>query len=347
MFDNTQTGSKNLTIELSRVFFTTVIMLHHFRMYSDALPFGGGYMATDFFFMLSGLFIYSTYKHTDSVTYIKKRYIRLISEYLPLNLLLLGIYICVFRLKYPISTWEIIRENLMIEIMIPDSSARFNAPMWYLGYLLIGSFVVYISLKICDKNHRPKILIMLGMMSFILYVILILIHKNGNIYPQYHCIFDINPLVRSISGLSIGCLLGFATTRSNIKHNISLSTIPFILLIDVYLLMWLDGYTKYDILIYVFIIINVYIVNIHKTRISNSLTLKMILIAGRSSYCAYIIHFPIARIITEYRIFCNIDWKLYSLIFVIMIWLLAIFLSSILNKIISFLLVVILHRNNQ
>ena len=111
--------------------------------------------------------------------------------------------------------------------------------------------------------------------------------------------------------------------------------------------MWLDGYTRYDVLIYVFIIINVYIVNIHKTRISNSLTLKMILIAGRSSYCAYIIHFPIARIITEYRIFCNIDWKLYSLIFVIMIWLLAIFLSSILNKIISFLLVVILHRNNQ
>ena len=339
--------SKNLTIELARVFFTTVIMLHHFRMYSDALPFGGGYMATDFFFILSGVFIYSAYQHTDSVTYIRKRYIRLISEYLPLNLLLMVIYTVVFKLSYNSSVWEIIRENLMLELLVPDSSARFNTPMWYLGYLLIGSLIVCIALRVFHKRFRPRVSIMIGMIPLFLYVVIMAIHGNGNVYPQYQCVFDIYPLIRSISGLSIGCFLGYAVVkRSSKSFSYSFFIILLILLTDIYLLIWVNGYTRYDILVYIFVIINVYVISAHKTEVNNVQIKKMILLIGRSSYCAYIIHFPIARIITAYNIFTNIDWKLYSLIFVIMIWLFAIISSNSLRYIITNLSKVISHHNN-
>ena len=50
----TENKQYNIALDISRILFTTFIMLHHFRGYSDVMPYGGGYMATDFFFMLSG-----------------------------------------------------------------------------------------------------------------------------------------------------------------------------------------------------------------------------------------------------------------------------------------------------
>ena len=325
MSESTKEQGKNLTIELFRILFTTVIMLHHFRMYSDALPFGGGYMATDFFFMLSGLFVYREYEHNSSLIYLKRRYVRLITLFLPLNLVLFAIIVGIFKFSYTYTLWEFIRENLMLEVFIPDSSLRFNAPMWYLGYLLIASFMVHLVLRVfCKRKHHFTCFIILGTFIFILYITIIFTHGCGNIYPQCRAIFDIKPLIRGLCGLICGCFIGFISAKVHSPSKLNAIILPFVVVLDIYILMWKTGYTRYDILIYVFIVFNIFLINNYNLYYHNTFLEKTTLLFGETSYCAYIIHFPIAHIIAAKHVFADWDWKIYSLLFIVLIWGLAI-----------------------
>lgn len=74
---------KNLYIEFLRIILTMAVCLHHFRLYSNALPYGGGYIAVDCFFIISGYYLSrhliesAKGKEESMMDYVRQRYKRL------------------------------------------------------------------------------------------------------------------------------------------------------------------------------------------------------------------------------------------------------------------------------
>ncbi|HAL58668.1 MAG TPA: hypothetical protein DCP64_04210, partial [Sarcina sp.] len=78
--------NSNLSIELFRILFTFVIVIHH----ASSFPGGDtclrhGYLCVEFFFILAGFFLYRSFraeKEHSTFAYLKKRLRRLYPEYL-------------------------------------------------------------------------------------------------------------------------------------------------------------------------------------------------------------------------------------------------------------------------
>lgn len=309
------------SINIYRVFFTTVILLHHFRMYSDQLPYGGGYMATDFFFIMSGFLLYKTYEREEFHSigkYIYKRYIRLSVPLILCNFILFFTSKIFIEYRLPNNFAWFLKENLMIELFSCNSSERFNPPCWYLGMLLLASLIVYFILKVTE-NVKNKSLIrnLVFLSTTLIYIVLVYINGNGNIYIQHKVLFDAKTFLRALSGVSLGAIFG------NIKMIIPSKIRAFVLgLLTLWLgwfLLWEDGYSRSDILVYLLLVFSTYLICEEKKDYSNFISNAFSSLA-RASYVAFIIHYPLVRILAFYKIFGQLDWKIYSAMYLIIVW---------------------------
>jgi len=319
---------KNIGIEIYRIYFTSVIALHHFRMYSDAFPFGGGYMATDFFFILSGFLLYisNQKKNSDTWLYLKNRYLHLFCSLFFCNccLLLFSRYTIAYKVSGGI--WGVIRESLMLEVGKLDSSDRFNVPTWYLGVMLFVSAFVWLLLSKNSKTEeRQWRVFVLTIVGLVVYGVIIFIKGYGNIYSNYSLISIVESYTRGFCGMICGVCLA-CIEQINIKtyqifnnNVIRIGILGLILLCDTYLLLWRDGYNRWDFIVYLWIIINVLVITVCRIRLRVEWC-NLMCYWGKIAYFVYIIHFPIARIVTSMRLFGEIDWKICSILFLIICW---------------------------
>lgn len=316
-----KSNNENVLINIYRFFFTTVVILHHLRSYSDLLPFGGGYMATDFFFILSGLLLYMTFeKETQhsAISYLKRRFARLFFPLVFCNLLLFVISKIVINYIYPLNFFCFLKENLMIELFSCNSFERFNPPCWYLGMLILASFFVYILLCLTEKaSNKKAIRFIIISILIILYFGVLFIKGYGNIYIKDARIFDLNALSRSLCGVSLGALMG--GVKIDIPSKYRLFFISVISIIIAYCLLWRNGYSRFDIIIYIMIAFLVYSIcfqnDIRLARFDNLFSCL-----GRASYVCYLIHFPIIRIMKYYNCFGRLNWKIYCVLYIIFVW---------------------------
>ena len=157
--ENVYLMKRKLSIEVLRIWFTICICLHHFHMYSENLPFGGGYLAVDFFYMISGFYLMDNFSRQKETSfnictlgrYIKKRYIRLWPDYLWAFLMTLCIKIVLGRAFKYTNIWMLIQELLMVDFNFSSVSTRINPATWYCSYLLLTSIIVYVLLSFRKK----------------------------------------------------------------------------------------------------------------------------------------------------------------------------------------------------
>lgn len=152
---------KNQTIDIWRYFFTIFICILHFKEYfGENYPFGGGYLAVEFFFVLSGFFVMSaackTIKKNNyssageaTVDYFWRRVKKLYPQYL-FSLAFLAIYVVFIRKS--ISGIEYLRNGLpeifLLQMSGIGNSWRINSAMWYVSALILGSAILfYLALK--------------------------------------------------------------------------------------------------------------------------------------------------------------------------------------------------------
>lgn len=318
---------KNLGVEMLRVLLTLAVCLHHFRMYSDALPYGGAPPAVDGFFIISGYYLYKQFmkkeegKEKSVVRYIRKRYKKFFPDYF-----LAFAVAFIFRLlikAIPSDDWfGYVREALMIEFWGIDISIRINPPDWYCGYLLLAGAIVFIYIKRMRKcNVFPYVTVVLWMG---IYAILARWVPYINIYPQYQSILHIT-ILRAVAGLLLGVSVfdvsqrtsGMAKRLNKEARGIS---VLFLGVGLVYTLFWRDPVPYVDYIVVFSIAVLFYLLASMEEKCQNMHIRHIVEYIGELCFTIYLNHYLVAFIFYKYSLFRLLDWKLVSLCFLMIVF---------------------------
>ena len=313
-------GKKSI-IELYRLLLTIAICLHHFRLYSEALPYGGGYLAVDFFFILSGVFLFVHYqKESDNskkkeqvLKYATSRYLRLYPQYLFVLLISFIAYLFTFSLQEiggkPLKR---VLKFLMMDCLYVSERTEIMPQGWYCSALFFASVVVF---ALCCLLRKKFYCYFAPLLSLSIYAFLYLKFGYLNLYDQFGYIFSVG-FYRGIAGLSLGTFIGYIVTKSEGKWN-NQRAIRIILIvvsaICAYGVLWYNGYSKFDFVYVILFAIMIYLLFLMKDicfLFSSKFYIKML-------NMMFLVHHVIALLFSQYDILRGYDWKIVSLVYVV------------------------------
>lgn len=203
---------RNALIDGYRFIFIIVICILHIKEYSgnSQPPMAGGYLAVEFFLILSGWLLIKHYdsevkreKRPDVVKFFVYRYKRLFPQY-AVGFILLSIIDILFFEKYNFLAFisSYLWEFFMLQIT--GLGAWHFDLFWYVSALLVASVVIYYLLI----NDREKFI------SVYAPIIVLLIYSW--FYQTRHCVAGIglstNTFIvsdgfwRALAGMSVGCI---------------------------------------------------------------------------------------------------------------------------------------------
>lgn len=201
---------RNELINLLKFIFILIVCFHHTGWWSSVMH--HGYIVVEFFFIVSGYFLYQTYfkKHLSPKEYFIKRVERIYPTYL----LILGVYLLFsilfpqFFTPYNTREWIIAaaKDVLLLqsvgvqvtEMVLP----RFNPSDWYVSSFFWGSILLYCLLKYKKICVISLMLIVTCTYSF---YFIFKIGTLNDVWGYWHIFYM--PLFRGLAGLSTGILL--------------------------------------------------------------------------------------------------------------------------------------------
>ena len=198
------------SIEAFRFIFMLIICIWHYQS-TEALA--HGYMAVEFFFMLSGVLMFFSANKEEALgtfEYTMKK----VKRFAP-DCLLLIVYV---NLRHMILPALLGRKELDVSWLLqalPESlflqnigiyTGGVNFPMWYVSVLLFGGAFVYALLRF-DK--RLTVSIILPMIVLVGYTYIFNMDKRGRIdsFDLYGGVYS--PMLRGVCGMSLGVVLGY------------------------------------------------------------------------------------------------------------------------------------------
>ena len=201
-------NKKLLSVEAFRFIFMTIIAMWHFDRIN---PFTHGYIAVDFFFILSGFLIYRSYikRKYDALKYTITKLKRFYPEYII-------VFIIAFLMKLRI----LLRDNDVITILFDAISegtlihsvgiyeGNVNPPSWYVSVLLIGGGLLY---SVLFYNRRLAVSIIFPL--FVLFSYTYLLGFNGSIELFATVGFVSQCLFRGMAGMALGIVLSAFSLR--------------------------------------------------------------------------------------------------------------------------------------
>ena len=192
---------KNISIELFRILFTAVICIHHARGPLAAGWLKHGYLCVEFFFFVSGFFLYKSFcaeSQHDSFRFLAHRICRLYPDYVLADIIAIfafGIYAHKFTISSAAGELMMLQASGLI-------GSSYNYPAWYVSALVVGSFLVYGLLSV----RREAFTAVIGP-GLILLVYTYLMHQPGGL-EQWQCAGPFSlPLMRGFAGLAVGSLI--------------------------------------------------------------------------------------------------------------------------------------------
>ena len=199
---------KNPSIEFFRFYFLLVIALGHFNSCEGLMV--QGFSPVEFFFVLSGFFIYkSVQKHPQLSVYeyTLNKVKRFFPEYFT------ALFICTIIHFY--SYWHNgMKEDTIMFLQSFISEAMFlqgtgflpgniNYPCWYLSVLIIGGAFVFAVIKYINKQAITILLPCVVLFSYTL------LFTQFDTIEQWGSLRFISlPLLRGIAGMSLGAVIG-------------------------------------------------------------------------------------------------------------------------------------------
>ena len=200
--------NKKHSIEALRFIFMLVIAVWHFGRVN---PFTHGYIAVDFYFILSGYLLYGSYiRHKyDALVYTVEKLRRFYPEYI-------FVFIIAFLMKVGI----LLRENDYITVFLNAISegllihgvgvydGNVNPTSWYISVLLLGGGLLYAMLY-CSKRVAVGVLFPL----IVLLGYTALLRLNGSLEQFSSGLFISECLLRGMAGMSLGVILAVFVER--------------------------------------------------------------------------------------------------------------------------------------
>ena len=291
-----------------------------------------GYIAVEFFFILSGYFIYKSCvkdnsKSVFSYTWskIKRFYPEVLIVIIPSSLINYNLL-----LEHP--------EFLLNSCFFVSNTGVFeggvNAPLWYLNVLIWGGGLVYAVLK----NYRSVANTIIFPLSVLLIYTYLFQKNDGSleIWGTYLCFYI--PLWRGIAGMSLGCLLARFQEIKSKELQKRYSLINFLFLISIvgclYIVFSEKHYDRYALLFYCIIILSCFTQNSLVNRLFKSTLWSRL---GELSFEMLLVHIPITIVLMKLNtIFMLPDFPIIA-IYLILVLVASMLLKMINNVFVNFL----------
>lgn len=287
------------SLEFYRFVFCLIVILHHFQGYGHGTEAKGGYLAVDFFFILSGFFLLKYYysqvdkEGTDekkSLQYLWHRVKVLFPHHLFSWLCCVPIFIFITNKSFSIFLKQGIGELFFLRGTGVGVDTSVNGVNWYLSVLVVFSYFI---LYLIQKN---KNIFIYGIAPFcFLSVMGILYNKYGhlNVYNF------MSPILtwgcwRGVAELCLGCIIyeifihiksySFWINRKIIR----IATILEIFILSVSIYQMLNGKNKGDYMIPYLISILLLSSFLCKSYLSRLLNNRLSIFLGKLSYPVYL-----------------------------------------------------------
>lgn len=319
---NKRRKPRTLEIEMLRLWCTIAVCLHHLRYCSEALPYGGGYIAVDFFFMVSGFYLRQSYVHKKNAIgvfkFIKKRYIRLYKDYVIAFIIAFFINLFIFKINISGSIFGYISEAFMLEIGNLESGLRINPPDWYCGYLLFASAVIYVF----QKNIKRWIGSFSLFLGTILYFLLAISQRHLCIFPLREGVNEM-AVLRAMAGLLIGIFIFELYKKNELIEvpNVVLKTVFFGGIIWIsYMIFWDTAFSVTDYIVLPVFAILIYICQFIEISCLMKINNTIWEVFSQLGYIAFLNHYVVVKMINYYNLFNYLDWKVVSLLYIFIIF---------------------------
>ena len=211
---NSNTRTRNYAIDFIRMICTLIICLHHFQEHINTYWIRNGQLCVEFFFILSGFYLYRTYvdnKNMSTIEFTKKR-IKSLFPYYIYSL----IVIFIIRIFQGISEQNLdilklffgfISEGLFVQKLGIYENVL-NWPLWYVSVLIFAGIIIFEMLKRDNKKY-----------IYIYSILIVLFYFNlCHINPTESCMYGIYmPFLRGVANMTIGCVIGSILEKEGCK----------------------------------------------------------------------------------------------------------------------------------
>lgn len=273
----------------------TIIAIWHFGRIN---PFTHGYIAVDFFFILSGFLIYNSYiRHKyDALEYTIVKLKRFYPE-----------YIIVFLISFFMKLRILLRDNDIITVVFNAISegtlihsvgiygGNVNPPSWYVSVLLIGGGLLY---SVLFYNRRLAVSIIFPLLVLLSYTYLLGV--NGSIELFATVGFVSQCLLRGMAGMALGIVLSVFSLRYSqefFRKHILFDVFSLIALAVVVILLFENrNYDKMALLAFCMLILSCSISNALVNRIFKSQIWKKL---GGVTFEMLLVHSPVIWVINN------------------------------------------------
>ena len=212
---------KNYAIEWYRYFFAFFICTLHFKEYfGDPYPFGGAYLAVEFFFIVSGFFLMQSIDRQKGGTeglglergtaaFFVKKFKHLYPQYI-LSWALLAAYSVLSRHSLTIRDILVDHPAEIFMLQILGAGKRLNPAMWYVSALLFVSVVVY---YLANKNRKRFVYAIAPVCTVLIYSYLYqTVGALGGVGWKNLLIVR-EGFWRGLAGICLGCIVYEAYTK--------------------------------------------------------------------------------------------------------------------------------------
>ena len=214
-------------LDYYKIIFTFGVCFMHFESThweNTRQIFEGMYLAVDFFFVLSGYFIYQSYEKSKQKSvkhFLKKRWKEFFSPtVLMLILFLLYDYAHIIKTDPTVfaagsdigtATFGTIFEALFLQMFIPTH--MYNFPIWYISVLLIVGTVIYYFINKKKGNIKAYILPVL-IVCTIIYGYMCNTYGNIDVHTSENHILGIyDGVLRGFADITIGIILYYFSDK--------------------------------------------------------------------------------------------------------------------------------------
>lgn len=296
------TSNKIYSVELLRFLFMVVICLWHFRGIVPSVE--HGYLAVEFYFILSGFLLYRSFKggkYHNAIDYTIRKVKRF---YLPVLIALVFSLVVCWRMWLTGNVVHDINHVLVESLMLHRSpmfgSGSINGPVWYVTVLLLSGLLLY---RLLQQGWRLGLLFL----TVTGYGWLIAHYKSVD------CLFQspdvgILLLLRGLSGMSLGALVAMLSDRLPMAARVSrwASALAFYCLgAFLYVCVWAADVRDEEAILLASILV---LACFAETGWFNkTLSHRCFAPWGKLSLYMLVIHFPVCRVM-EYHLAKHINY---------------------------------------
>ena len=314
--------NKTVSIEALRFAFMVVIAVWHF---SRINPFTHGYIAVDFYFLLSGYLLYGSYvRHKyDALKYTVEKLKRFYPEYI-------FVFVIAFLMKLNLLLRDsdavtlflnAIPEGLMIN-SVGVFGGGVNPASWYVSVLMVGGGIIY-AILYCSKKVALGVVFPL----LVLLAYTSILGINGSLEQFSSDWFITQSLLRGMAGMALGVVLATFKERyseSLEKKRVVLDVACLLAVVIVCIVLFsVKHYDRFALLAFSVLIISCFVPSTLINRIFKSaIWVKL----GGITFEMLLVHCPIIWVVNNLT--RSIELSTYGIIGLALVYIVTVLICS-------------------